>query len=71
MDNGIVFHKRFHEAISEQGITLKELSERTGITQTKLKSYCTKRTPGARDLTKLVMVLRVSSDYLLGLSEEK
>ena len=58
--------KRLNEAVEKSGLTLKELSEQTGISVRTLKDYLTgKRYPKMKLLWQIRKVLGVSFDYLL------
>lgn len=58
---------RLRESIREMGITQKELSEVTGLTQAAISRYVNgNRQPGAQNIGILADALGVSADYLLG-----
>lgn len=58
--------KRLNEAVKKSGLTLKELSGRTGISIRCLKDYLAgRRFPRMKPFLKLLDALDVSSDYLL------
>ena len=58
--------KRLNESVEKSGLTLKELSEQTGISVRTLKDYLAgKRYPKMKSLSQIRKVLGVSFDYLL------
>ncbi len=66
-----IFIQRLHEAINRRGyITIKELSEQTGIKYTTILTYLNGScTPNIYHLQILCRFLHVSSDYLIQLNE--
>ena len=66
-----IFQKRFCEAFEECGMTMEEFAEQADIPYPKLLTYFEGTMPKARHLIKLACTLKVSADYLLGLSNEK
>lgn len=64
--------ERLNKAVSESGIGLNELSRRTGIGTHTLRTYFNgEYNPKADNLAKLSIILNVSADWLLGLTQRK
>ncbi len=65
-------HERLSQLIQEKNITQRELANKTGMTECTISRYCSgERTPHADNLRRIAKALDVSSDYLLGLSDEQ
>ncbi|MBE5058129.1 hypothetical protein AYP97_08045 [Lactobacillus crispatus] len=63
MDN---LGKRIKDLLKTNGITQKDLAERTGCTQAAISHYIKgDRTPRARVMTKIASALNTTSDYLI------
>lgn len=57
---------------TEKGVTLKEVSIQTGITDSLISKYERGLSePGLRPLRKLATYYKVSLDYLFGITEDK
>lgn len=74
MDNSTtvdsVFQERFSNLMKERGITQAEASDGIGVTRQAISLYATgKRTPDINSLYKIADFFKVSTDYLLGLSD--
>ena len=64
--------ERLNKAVTESGIGLNELSRRTGIGTHTLRTYFNgEYNPKADNLAKLSIILNVSADWLLGLTQRK
>ena len=62
------FQDRLIEAINNSNLDMAEISRRTGIAKTTLRSYRDEGIqPRALAIAKLAIVLNVSADYLLGI----
>ena len=62
-----VFTKRFREELQKSGLTIKELSQKSGISTYLLKGYLAGKPSRARQLIALCRTFKVTADYLLGL----
>ena len=63
--------ERLQQAIWKSDLSTKEVARRAGISRSLLNAYISgDSTPGAENLLRLCDVLRVSSDWLLGLKNE-
>ncbi|MGQ0663576.1 MAG: helix-turn-helix domain-containing protein [Pseudomonadota bacterium] len=72
-DTADIFRQRLAEAIARTGIKGAELARRSGIdrsTLSQLRSLGDDRLPRADTVAGLAVALRVSADWLLGLSQE-
>lgn len=66
-----MFSRRIKELRLEKGLTLKQVSEAIGVTLRAVYNYeAGIREPSFDTLCKLCRFFEVSSDYLLGLSDE-
>lgn len=66
------FAERFSTAITDSGMYQKEIAEKLGVAPafvTNLKKGI--KNPSIQQLYKICIILDVSADYLLGLSEYK
>lgn len=64
-------NKRLAKVLKENNITQRELAERTGTTECTISRYVSgERVPHANNLCKIAKALNVSTDYLVGLSNE-
>lgn len=64
------FGQRLRQARKQKGFTQKDLSKRLGVAQSTIANYETnERFPGELALKELADCLKVSVDYLLGISE--
>lgn len=65
------FGKRLASRRQEQGLTQHELAERIGISRGALSLYeLGKRNPDFETLEKIAQILNVSTDYLLGRTDD-
>lgn len=66
-----IFSTRLKYVLAMKKITQTELSKRIGVNRETISRYISgKSSPRIEDLTKIVNVLEVSSDYLLGLNDD-
>lgn len=71
MSDWTIFGERLSHIMRVNGVPLRELERRTGITLTTLHRYATcKRVPRATEILKCADALGVTCDYLLGLSDD-
>lgn len=67
-----MFAKRFYTIRKAKGLNLEEMAKQIGVSRQSLGLYeIAKRTPNSGVLVKIAKYFNVSTDYLLGLSEEK
>lgn len=67
-----IFSERLKNRMKEQGITQTKLSEETGIPQRTISDYTKGKTvPNVLNMNLLCVALKISSDYLLGLSNDE
>lgn len=74
MSNKEIFAKRLSEAIAECNIKQKSLASQVGCSEGTLSKYlnmCTNEMPNAGLLCKIANTLQVSTDWLLGLTDQK
>lgn len=65
------FDKRLRKAVADRGMSYHQVSMLTGISWNCFNSYLNEgRMPSCLYLVKIAKLLRVSTDYLLGLKEE-
>lgn len=65
-----MFKDRLNEALKENNISQKALAQKISMSQGVVNNYCTgKREPSLDVLISICKILKVSSDYLLGLSD--
>lgn len=62
-----VFTKRFRKELQKSEWTIKELSQKSGISPYLLKGYLAGKLPRARQLIALCRTFKVTANYLLGL----
>ena len=63
---------RLNECLKESGYTAKTFAKRTGISEYRVKRMLSgEKLPTARQLEVMIPLLKVSADYVLGLSDEK
>lgn len=65
-----IFSQRLQTARTKVGITWRDLSNKVKISEATLYNYIDGRSPNSDILVRLSIELRVSTDYLLGLSDE-
>lgn len=68
-----IFRKRLHESMQERGFNQSELSRETGVDRSTLSQLLAEenlRMPRADTVASLARSLQVSSDWLLGLSQD-
>ena len=71
MSDWTIFGERLSHIMRVNGVPLRKLERRTGITLTTLHRYATcKRVPRATEILKCADALGVTCDYLLGLSDD-
>jgi len=71
MSDWTIFGERLSHIMRVNGVPLRELERRTGITLTTLHRYATcKRVPRATEILKCADALGITCDYLLGLSDD-
>ena len=62
--------KRLSEEIKNSSLTKKQIAERIGVSAEMVTQYCTtKKLPSLETFAELCKALNVSSDYILGISE--
>ena len=67
-----IFRDRFRELVNEKGISKKDCAEEIGIPYTTFnRMYTYGRKSGLKILILTAKYFNVSSDYLLGLSDDK
>lgn len=67
-----LFRERFTSLRKQSGLSIADLSNKTGISETGLRNYESKkenRMPRVFELIEIATTFNVSSDYLLGLSD--
>jgi len=70
--DGAEIGRRIKDVRQRRGITQMWLAEKTGITKQAMYAIeAGKAVPKAPHVAKIARLLRVSSDYLLGLKDEK
>ena len=69
--NGVeIIKKRLAEEINNSPLTKTEIAERVGVSSEMITQYCTtSKLPRLDTFAQLCKTLNVSSDYLLGLSD--
>jgi len=66
----IIFHKRINELQEERGKSQHMTAKKIGITQAAYSNFLKgKRSPNADSLVKLAKYFKVSTDYLLGVTD--
>ncbi|PEB52489.1 transcriptional regulator [Bacillus sp. AFS098217] len=66
-----MFNERLKQLRIDKNFTQQELAELTGLTKATISRFeGNKKTPSRESVTKLSKVLNVTTDYLLGLSED-
>jgi transcriptional regulator with XRE-family HTH domain len=68
-----IFRKRLHESMQERGLNQSQLSRETGVDRSTLSQLLAEenlRMPRADTVASLARALQVSSDWLLGLSQD-
>ena len=66
-----IFGERLKAELDRQGMSLRQFSDKTGITLTTACRYAhSQRTPRATEILKAAKVLGVTCDYMLGLSDD-
>ena len=66
-----IFGERLKTELERQGMSLRQFADKTGITLTTACRYVhSQRTPRATEILKAAKVLRVTCDYMLGLSDD-
>lgn len=65
------FSERLQQATFDSGLTNTEICKRARIDRNSLFNYISGFMPVSDKLARLAVVLNVSTDYLLGLSDEK
>lgn len=67
--NNKIIGKRINAALALNNMKQKELAEKLGVKSNVVSYWCSgNRTPNAEQIIKISKLLKVSSDYLLGLS---
>lgn len=65
-----IFKQRLLEEIKHNGLTVKELAEKIGVSPEMVTQYyTTKKLPKLDTFKKICQALNVSADYLLGLKD--
>lgn len=67
MNHEEMIHKRIGEVIAKSGLTLKDVSERTGIPCGRIERLLKDRLPMGREIVALATLFQVSTDYLLAI----
>lgn len=71
METEAVFGERLQQARKMTGISQRQAAEEFGITKVGYQNYeYARRSPSLEMLPRLAKFFRVSTDYLLGLSDE-
>ena len=71
METEAVFGERLQQARKMMGISQRQAAEKFGITKVGYQNYeYARRSPSLEMLPRLAKFFRVSTDYLLGLSDE-
>lgn len=66
------FIKNLSNLLEEEGITQRELAEKIGVTEVTISRYLSgERNPRIEIVSKIANFFNVTTDYLLGLSDEK
>ncbi|HFF3186826.1 MULTISPECIES: helix-turn-helix domain-containing protein [Bacillus] len=66
-----MFNERLKQLRIEKNLTQQELAELTNLTKASISRFeGNKKTPSRESVTKLSKVLNVTTDYLLGLSDD-
>lgn len=69
-DYNNIFSKRLCDTMQEKKITQKHLAEQLDVSRTTIQNYCYgKMFPDIQNLAKISVVLGVTVDYLLGISD--
>lgn len=63
--------RRFWEMVTNSGLTLAQLSRLSGVPPTTFQHYKNGHLPGAFNLALICKVCDTSTDWVLGLKEEK
>lgn len=67
-----VFRNRLRDEIKQNGMTVKAIAEKVGISPEMVTQYCTtKKLPSLDTFVRICKALDVSADYILGLDENK
>lgn len=70
MENTTLFKTRLREELKQNGMTVKTLAEKIGVSPEMVTQYCTtKKLPSLDTFIKICKALDVSADYILGLNE--
>ena len=65
-------YERFEQLLQKRGVIPYKVSKETGVTQTSLSNWKSGRnTPSAKTLQKLADYFGVTTDYLLGRSDQR
>lgn len=73
MSSKEIIAKRLRIALALKGVLQKELAKEIGVTENTISYFCSEkseRNPTTKQLIKLSKYLKVSTDFLLGLSDE-
>ncbi|MFB4213405.1 helix-turn-helix domain-containing protein [Shouchella sp. JSM 1781072] len=63
---------RLRKLRKEKGLTIQEVADKLGVTYSAVQGYEVERkTPSINNLEQLSILFNVSSDYLLGLSDDE
>ncbi len=67
-----MFNERLKQLRTEKNYTQQDLADLTGLSKPTISRFeSNKKTPSRESVTKIAKVFNVSTDYLLGLSEQK
>ena len=70
MENTALFKTRLREELKQNGMPVKALAEKIGVSPEMVTQYCTtKKLPSLDTFIKICKALDVSADYILGLNE--
>ncbi len=70
MDTYDIIKKRLSEEIKNSHLTMAEIGDKVGVSPEMITQYCTtKKLPKLDTFAKLCKALDLSSDYILGLSD--
>lgn len=64
-------YEKVYAAAKAQGLSIKQLSEKVGVSDATIYTWKRKGTPNGSTLQKIADTLNVSVDYLLGNTDEK
>ena len=60
-----MFSKRLHQMMEQQGLTLSQLSKKTGIAKSSLHGYLNQAEPSLKNVNALAEFFEVTVDFLV------